>query len=258
MRCYGYVLLSEKNEAKMIKKFKDTMFLTFNGHSQNDHKHDKLRARFPGKNGRLPPIRGILKELGRKLKRPKENDFKNMRGTIVSMQQLGIIGLDIDVRQFINGKLADFSQAITTPHFRTNPKLNPDLTDEWKSTIEYETFRLSSFDYWDFDDAIHRYNRRVRDINKRRIKVNGVPGGLDHGKRYSLRSTPHRDGLYTFVDPRLYDHKMAAIRKRNKEAARQGGARESSIFFSPFSRSKRAKEPNPVPLEVTFQKDCVL
>ena len=45
-----------------------------------------------------------------------------MRQAIVSFQQLGIIRFDISPRQFIDGKLGDFSVAVITPHIMTNPE----------------------------------------------------------------------------------------------------------------------------------------
>ncbi|MBE3049797.1 hypothetical protein IMZ48_46330 [Candidatus Bathyarchaeota archaeon] len=54
---------------------------------------------------------------------PTEMDFDLMRRAIVSFQQLGIIWFNISPQQFIDGKLANFSVAVTTLH-ETNHNYN--------------------------------------------------------------------------------------------------------------------------------------
>lgn len=60
---------------------------------------DDMRSRFLDKDGRPPPIRGILKKLG-----PVEQDLesegvKEILKDVIQLQKLGIIGLDVAHRQ---------------------------------------------------------------------------------------------------------------------------------------------------------------
>ncbi|KAI1744600.1 kinetochore Sim4 complex subunit FTA2-domain-containing protein [Xylaria scruposa] len=133
---------------------------------------------FPGKNGRAPPIRGIVKEFGSTLKDMREKD-------------LSIIGLDIADRQLINGKLSDLSIAITTPHSVTTPDLNPDLTWELTRAMESELFRIAKEDYHDIDAMLCSFsdanyspsnrNKILRDLPPRqRVCRKATESG--HGK----------------------------------------------------------------------------
>ncbi|XXG96705.1 hypothetical protein Hte_002995 [Hypoxylon texense] len=90
-----------------------------------------MRSRFPGKDGRDSSIRGIIKEFGQgheDLTEPLARKlFKGLLKEIIRLQELGIIYIDMALRQVISGKFSDFSTAITIPHFLTTPELNPNL-----------------------------------------------------------------------------------------------------------------------------------
>ncbi|KAI6082226.1 hypothetical protein F4821DRAFT_264103 [Hypoxylon rubiginosum] len=121
-----------------------------------------MRSRFPGKDGRDPPIRGIIKEFGQgheDLAEPLARKlFKGLLTDIVRSQELGIIYIDVAFRQIISSRFSDFSTAITIPHFLTSPELNPNLNPDQISGMEFETFQLISSDYWSFDDMVHAWN----------------------------------------------------------------------------------------------------
>jgi hypothetical protein len=128
---------------------------------------------------------------------------------IIRIQQLGIIHLDVADRQIFGGKLCDFSVAITTPHPITNPELNPNLGPEWTFAHDFETFQYSIDDYWSFDSMVMEWNWDDREggDGKNQISVFAFPQGRGCNTKYNLRSTPSRERVYTFVDPRLYDWK---------------------------------------------------
>ncbi|KAH6616142.1 kinetochore Sim4 complex subunit Fta2 [Chaetomium sp. MPI-SDFR-AT-0129] len=141
IRCFGYVLLDEKSEAEMARQFPK---VDFNGDVYAPGRMD-MRSRFLGRDGRAPPIRGIVKEFGHA---PEEEDvqpadFRKMLHDIPLFQQLGIFYLDVAARQMVSGKFSDFSTAITVPHFVTTPELNPRLTADMREALETETFRLA-------------------------------------------------------------------------------------------------------------------
>ncbi len=190
----------------MMKQFAD-LNLRFNG-NMGVAGYDDLRSRFLGKDGRAPPIRAIVKEFGQFKRNMQTKDFRNLLRDIIGLQQLGIIYIDVFYQQLVNGRFCDFSTAITTPHFITTPELNPRLTPEWVSAIEFETFQFSIGDYWAFDDMVLDYN--VDRPEETEISFWAFPNGKGCRVKYDLRSTPSRERVYSFVDPRQFDWKASA------------------------------------------------
>lgn len=164
--------------------------------------------RFLGKDGRPPPIWGIVKEFGPSDEDLRTRDMRRILGDVIRLQQLGIIYIDVADRQLIGGKFCDFSTAITAPHFVTTPELNPCLTPEWISAMEFETFQFSISDYWDFDEMVLLWNEEHE--NQKKISVHAFPDGRGCRIKYDLRSTPSRERVYSLVDPRLYDWRASA------------------------------------------------
>ncbi|KAI1380575.1 kinetochore Sim4 complex subunit FTA2-domain-containing protein [Hypoxylon crocopeplum] len=171
IRCFGYLLLDEEHERTMMDQFRD-LELEFN-RNMDDPGLENMRSRFPGKDGRDPPIRGIVKEFGQCDEDLTKRLAKTLLGDIIRLQELAIINMDVAHRQVINGKLSDFSTAITIPHFLTSPELNPNLNSDQISAMEFETFQLSSKDYWSFDEMVIIWN----DENDGKIAVHAFPGG---------------------------------------------------------------------------------
>lgn len=213
VKCFGYLLLDEEHERAMMKQFHgiNSNFLDFNG-SLDSARPDllELRWRFLGKDGRPAPIRGIVKEFG-KADEPLHTRFaRKILRDITRLQQLGMIDIDVAHRQFINGKISDFSTAITIPHFLTNPELNPLLTPEWVSAMEFETFQFSVNDYGNFDDMVRQWNWELDEQDeqanaKKKLAVYAFPNRNGANIKYNLRSTASRERVFSLVDPRLYD-----------------------------------------------------
>ncbi|KJK93717.1 hypothetical protein H633G_02397 [Metarhizium anisopliae BRIP 53284] len=203
LKCYGYVLLDEQHERRMMAQFQHPssgVCLDFNG-SIDASIPDDVRWRFVGKSGRAPPIRGIVKELGV----PDEENLRpavarSILRDIIRMQKLGIIGIDVMDVQIVSGKLCDFSTAITTPHFLTTPEINPHLTAEMVSLMEFATFDKALSDYKRFDDMIREWNRFGG--KARPISITAFPGGRGCGLKYNLRNKAARERIFTYVDPR--------------------------------------------------------
>lgn len=208
-------------------------YIGFDGDSEGPFLPGEMRGRFVGEDGKLPPIWGILKEYGQSTPHEdlRERHFNNMRQAVVSLQQLGIVRLDVSERQFINGRITDFSLAITTPHYLLNPELNPHLTPSSISSIEFEAFRHSIADYWEFDEHVDEFNygwfySDLPSSSKRgKIKARGIPGGSLVHRRYDLRRKPHRDLFYTYVDPRSYDWEARVADSRPGALRAPGNAR---------------------------------
>ncbi|KAH9996643.1 kinetochore Sim4 complex subunit FTA2-domain-containing protein [Xylariaceae sp. FL0662B] len=204
IQCFGYVLLDEKHELAIMTQFSD-LELDFNGDIDYPGVDD-MRSRFLGRDGKAPPIRGIVKKLGygyeEKNLRPPV--IRKILRDIIKLQKLGIIRLDITARQIIDDRLSDFSTALTIPHFLTTPNLNPGLTPEMISAMELETFKLSISDYLAFDEMIYDLNLEYAAQNGR-ISVHAFPGGDGCRMRYNFRSKVTKERVYTFVDPRQYD-----------------------------------------------------
>lgn len=154
VNCFGYVLLDEAHEQAMMTRFSDLQ-LNFDGNIEFPGDGEE-RSRFLGKDGRAPPIRGIVKHFG--LQHEEESlqapIVRKMLRDTIKLQQLGILNIDMATRQIIDDRISDFSTAITIPHFITNPELNPRLTPEMISLMELATFKMCMCDYLQFDEMI--------------------------------------------------------------------------------------------------------
>ncbi|KAJ9130230.1 Kinetochore complex Sim4 subunit Fta2 [Pleurostoma richardsiae] len=204
--CFGYILLDEDHERALHDRFGD---INFNGNIEYPG-GDDMRSRFLGRDGRPPPIRGVVKEF---MHQAEEDGlqpavFHKMLGDIRRLQQLGIMRIDVAARQLVGGKISDFSTAITVPHFVTTPELNPSLTRDMRTAMELETFRLSKDDYLAFDEMMFDWNLDHAD-KKGTIAVRAFPGGQGSPplRCYKLRNEAARERVFTYVDPRQYDWK---------------------------------------------------
>ncbi|KAI0386000.1 kinetochore Sim4 complex subunit FTA2-domain-containing protein [Hypomontagnella monticulosa] len=207
--CFGYILLDEEYERELRRRFPK---IDFTGDIDYP-RADEMRSRFLGRDGREPPIRGIVKEFRQQAE--DEDDellqpgvVKEMLGNIGRLQQLGIIRIDVAPRQLVRGKITDFSTAITVPHFVTTPELNPGLTREMRDAMELETFRLSLDDYLAFDEMMHDWNVLHAD-EKGTMELCAFPGGNGSTplRTYNLRNKAAQERVFTYVDPRRYDWK---------------------------------------------------
>ena len=206
------MLLTEANERALKVKYPG---ISFNGDRGNQKTEEETRGRFRGKSGRPPPIRGILKKLGIQRLNLHDREFRSMRRIVMALHQLGIMRLDVAARQFIDGKMADFSIAVTTPHYLTSPELNGELTERWVTALERETFLVASADFREFDRMVHLWNKHDLLTGEVAIEVRGF---AKHG--YALRSSARRAAPYTYVDPRRYDWKKRGGVKARKTRAR--------------------------------------
>ncbi|KAK0618221.1 kinetochore Sim4 complex subunit FTA2-domain-containing protein [Bombardia bombarda] len=210
LKCFGYVLLDEAHEQAMMTQFSD-LDLEFNGNMDYPGSED-VRSRFLGKDGRAPPIRGIIKELGLPDKEENLNArvMRKILGDMFKLRKLGIFRIDAATRQILSYKLCDLSMAFTVPHFMATPELNPHLTPEMISAMELETFKACMNDYFTFDDMIFDWNL---DYGKEKgtISTRAFPDGRGCQLKYNLRSQAARDRIYTFVDPRKYDWRSRSV-----------------------------------------------
>ncbi|CAH0045209.1 unnamed protein product [Clonostachys solani] len=247
VKCLGYVLLDEEHERAMLSQFSN---VELNG-SFYCPGADDMRSRFLGRDGRPPPIRGILKEFGPAAQDLRNPDMRRILRDITQLQQLGIIHIDVADRQIVGGKISDFSTAMTAPHYLMTPELNPHLTPEWISAMEFETFQFSINDFWDFDEMVVIWNQEHPE-QKNKISVHAFPGGFGCNIKYDLRSSPSRERVYSFVDPRLYDWKVSAVgqEQRSTKGGKVGkgkGTKPSSPGKSPqgVSKSRRRLQAKP-------------
>ncbi|KAL7929522.1 kinetochore Sim4 complex subunit FTA2 domain-containing protein [Trichoderma chlorosporum] len=215
VRCFGYVLLDEDHERALDERFG----LSFDGDIDYNG-GDEMRTRFLGKDGRAPPIRGIVKQFGRVEEIEDEDKvrpafFRKMLGDIGRLQKLGIMHLDVATRQLVDGRFSDFSTAITVPHFLTTPELNPGLTPDMRSAMEFQTFAWAMADYLEFDELMYSWNMDYAD-QKGSISVRAFPGGMGCKHHYQLRSKAAQECVFTFVDPRQYDWKRPGAKNKNR------------------------------------------
>ena len=220
VKCFGYVLLDEEHERIIMEQFGRPDFVG----SERYYADDDLRLRFVEKAGKStpPPIRGIVKEFGERSEDLTTRKARKILKDVTQLHQLGIFGLDVGLRQYANDKIADFSTAITVPHYLTTPELNPHLGDEVLPALEYETFKFAMSDYWTFDSLVSDWNSEHE-----KISVYAMPGGRvspwdDHEIGYNLRMTPARNRIYTLVDPRSYDWKAPKATEAGGKDGRRG------------------------------------
>ncbi|KAI0857160.1 hypothetical protein F4860DRAFT_506253 [Xylaria cubensis] len=247
VRCFGYMLLDEKHERALAAQFPDVLF---NGNYWDPDGKD-MRTRFLGRDGRAPPIRGIVKHFGHQPEHEAEELWpalaRKMLRDITALQELGIMHIDVAGRQMIDNKICDFSTAVTVPHFITTPELNPHVTPSMRSVMELDTFKLAIGDYLQFDEMLSDWNRQYASQGSRglrRIDVCAFPGGRGCKLNYQLRNKA-REHVFTFVDPRRYDWKTGDrrnMRRRQRtriwvykcsddellEMLKRSGAREAS------------------------------
>ena len=204
-----------------------------------------MRPRFLGGDGREPPIRAILKAFGTTDETLRAKDARRILRDMISLQQLGIIGLDPQYWQFAGDKFCDFSIAITTPHFMTTPELNPSIAPEWIPRMEFDTFQTSVNDFWAFDTMVLRWNDE-HDNPKDKVSVSAFPGGDGCRCKYKLRSTPVGECVYSFVDPRRYDWRAsatAAAKAASHPKANRGDQDLSRVTISKPRRRLLARPP---------------
>lgn len=233
--CYGYVLPDEAHE----RALNDLIHLEFNGDVY--HTLGDVRGDFCGPSGRPPPLRGIVKALGR-----PDNCTENVhRATarrllddIMQMQQLGIVNIDGHRGQYIDWKFADFSTALTTPHFLTTPEILTGpipIPPAARAAVEYQLFIFCITDYWDFQCMLTESNNFECTDQRKRLELYILQGR----NRYILRRTPrHRNVVYTLVDPRRFDWRApqaaaraAGLAKRPTKSARTRAARLSRWYY---------------------------
>ncbi|KAJ4323206.1 hypothetical protein N0V84_004469 [Fusarium piperis] len=215
-KCFGYMLLEDNNERAMMDQFKH-LALDFTEH----YDEFDVRSRFLGKDGRSPPIRGIIKELGQPDEKLCTRTLRSILKDVIQTHQLGVIGLDIAHRQIINGKLSDLSTAITFPHFTTSPELNPHIAPEMVAQMELNTFKKCLYDYCQFDDMVQEWNDDHPDPRDQ-LAFYSLPGGKSgQGLEYDLRSLPSRERVYTLADPRSYDWKSSHGKSNGRVAKKR-------------------------------------
>lgn len=248
LKCYGYVLLDEEHERTVMAQFHNRShgYLDFIG-SGNGAGSDELRTQFTGKSGRPPPIRGIVKELGVPDEDLRPAVARSILRDIIKLQKLGIIGVDVRDVQIVSGKLCDFSTAVTTPHILTTPEINPHLTAEMVSMMEFATFNKALNDYESFDDMIREWN--LFEGKARPISITAFPGGPGCGLPYNLRNKAARERIFTYVDPRSYDWRTCGanlktngsdvIGRRRSARLSNGRARQGSPRRGAISRRRK-------------------
>lgn len=244
--CYGYLLLSQANERAMMDKFRKEFGcdLRFDGDEDGCYGvGEDIRSRFKDADGKEPPLRGIVKAFGR-----GEEEYlttplaRRMLRDTTRLHQLGIVWLDLDSRQYIDGKTCDFSTAVTSPHPLLTPELNPRLTPSQLRTINEVAFNNCIMDYIQLDRCVAHWNRTgARQNGKPQVPVYAFPLSNRHvptmRPKYNLRKGRR---LYTFVDPRTYDWKAssAGVRGRGLQSG-QG------IMKGRLSKARRRLVANP-------------
>lgn len=234
LKCFGYVLLDETHECAFREQCgeKDNEGYPFYFEAFDENTMYRLydikfttRYSFAGENGKLPPIRCIVKEFGHGIddddKAMQVRDASRILWDIKGLHQLGIFRLDFRLRQLINGKLAGLSVAVTTPHYLTNPEFNPRLTPGTVADMEFQVFALDNEDYRSFPPT-------TRAVSRRREKcwhLPCLPARIISGRpKHNLRSGKSPQPPYTLADPRRFDWKAAAVVLSRQRS--QGGQAE--------------------------------
>ncbi|KAI0397349.1 hypothetical protein F5Y17DRAFT_416222 [Xylariaceae sp. FL0594] len=247
VRSFGYVLLDEDHECALMS-LPNVDRWTFNGTANNGSDSDEgneQRLFYPGKGGRPPPFRCIVKAFGSPLN-PSEDGgnltpsaARQYLRNITKIRKLGIINIDVRIEQLINGKHGDFSTAYTLPHPMFSPELNLQLSPNQVRELEKHTFLNSTNDFAAFDQMIRQWNNADRfnpetygcnsGIAYPALSIEAFPGahgclGKSLEPRYNLRNRNRNrahESLYTLVDPRKYRRwiKNRVVRSANASPA---------------------------------------
>ncbi|CAH0059177.1 unnamed protein product [Clonostachys solani] len=235
VECYGYVLLDEDHERALRDRFP--------GRKLEDIFQDEpgsRRRNFLTRDGRQPPIRAIVKEFGTGVDKLRNRQLSKTLQDVVQLQQLGIIQVDVAQRQIINGKLCDFSTAMTTPHFAMSPELNRHLKPWALALMEFNLFLSSCKDYSAFDEVVEEWNEHR--LQKDHVSVKALPQLYGPSPwTYNLRRTPSRERVFTHVDPRLYDWRAHARGRDENSAGGQANGQSSKGSGSGRSVAKVSK-----------------
>ncbi|CAG9949677.1 unnamed protein product [Clonostachys rosea f. rosea IK726] len=236
VECYGYVLLDEDHERALRDRFPGRELKSL---FQDDS--GRRRQDFLTKDGKPPPIRAVVKEFGSGVDKLRDRQLSKTLKDIIQLQELGIIGIDVAKRQLINGKLCDFSIAMTTPHFGMNPEMHPHLTPLGKARLEFDIFLFSVHDYVIFDEMVDEWNEDHR-LQKDQVSVRALHQlyGSDRWT-YNLRKTASRERVFTHVDPRLYDWRAPARGRDESSAGGQTNGQSSKGSGSGRSVAKVSK-----------------
>lgn len=266
--CFGYVLLDEEHERAMMTRF-DFNKWSFNGNYDTagtpppgeEDEDSENRLRFLGKNGRPPPLRCIVKAFGQGIGEFEEDSFRQgmarrVLRDIIKLQKLGIMQIDVGIRQMIDGKIGDFSTAITMPHFITSPELNPNLTPGMIDAMGKATFEHCMNDYLDFDSMIHEWNWEFGE-EKGHMSIEAYPGGrgCPYNVRYNLRSNTARKSLYTFVDPRKYGWTASPSSGGTSRAVTSKKRQSGWISKNVKRQASLGRDSKPRPQQLTARPD---
>jgi hypothetical protein len=254
LKCFGYVLLDPQHEQALFAKFR----YRINMFVYDDHNSQSQRPALQTRSGGLAPIRGIIKELGTPVRWytiPEGTDdgswdirvkhVKRIIRDVGGLHQLGIMDLDMDMKQIINYRLADFSTAITIPHPRTTMELRPDLAGrgdhgEKEALMHADVFKVCRADYIMTDEMVGEYNTSLLVPGAkapRKLEVRAIPriefdraSRLYTSARYGLR---RQQRAYTPVDPRGFDWKAAAGQAAARKRLRIQKRPTKFWFFDP-------------------------
>lgn len=210
--CFGYVLLDKTHEDLLLNRFPETKLISSGRYTYNDNNcppNLNTRSRFLGRDGRAPPIRGIVKEIVQQMPENQLTPAVAVRvlHDIGRFQQLGIFSLDIGLRHLMGNKTTcEFSTAVTIPHFVSTRALNPHLTPAMLAVMRLKTFNLAKDDYLAFDECLEEWNKKYA-ATQGAITLRAFPGGNGPPKlrSYELRNKAARERVYTHVDPTSYD-----------------------------------------------------
>ncbi|KAI1445152.1 kinetochore Sim4 complex subunit FTA2-domain-containing protein [Annulohypoxylon stygium] len=116
VRCHGYTYISEDVERRIGKKFH---IYDWNRSPEDKRKKKRLRA--------------IVKNHIRFVSFGRPKKLSTMRENLVQLNKMGVYNMDICKRNYLGGRLFDFSIAITTPHIsfwtelRTRKQIKEDM-----------------------------------------------------------------------------------------------------------------------------------
>ena len=144
VRCHGYVMLSSEIEKRIIDNFD---IQDWNREAEDENQ----------------PLKAIVKDLVCSNSFLGKWSFRTMRKKIKRLHELGIYNMDIRTDNYLNGRLFDFSAAITTPHLDLWTKLRP----------EDEILEDINDDFECFDSVIKAEKKKTRDAWMDRLRPRG-------------------------------------------------------------------------------------
>ena len=207
VKSYGYVILQTIEEQLISEKF---------GISKWDRSITEEKKQ--------TPIRAIVKEFIDSGETLEPRMVPKMMKDLVAINRLGILVWDVREGNYLQGRLVDFSQARTVPHYQltigpANYQLKSLDTDAYHDFSEFDTWVI---DAWNLEhkvwiwDRFYPNGRYLRHLRKRQRFLER-PSGIIAAARYDWKKPRLRENQQRGRDKDIRESSNKASKKEEIE-----------------------------------------